>query len=110
MCRTTAEQSLAPLYQVAQKPGSKLAILSVGLNFNDDTVEAQRAFLEAKGYSWPSVFDPDGSTAERHGVVGVPTAVVLDPEGKVVTFGYYKGDWAKRLDEFLKQNCVSAAK
>lgn len=87
-----------------------MAILSVGLTFNDDTVEAQRAFLQSKGYAWPSVYDTNGAIAERHGVVGVPIALLLDPDGKILTYGFYKGDWAKRLDEFLKQNCVAAAK
>ena len=62
--------------------------------------------METNGYRWASGFDAGDVLAKRHGIVGVPTAIVLDPEGKVVTFGYYAEEWAGRLDAFLKQTCL----
>lgn len=93
--------------QVEVKPNSRLAIIAVGLNFNNDTQEAQKSFMESKQYEWNSGFDAGGSLAQKAGIVGVPTAIVVDPQGKIVTFGHYRDDWAKRLDQFLRQACVA---
>ncbi len=64
--------------------------------------------MDAHDYRWASGYDAGGGLAKKHGIVGVPTAVVLDPEGKIVTFGYYVEDWAARLDAYLKQTCLPA--
>jgi len=110
-CRFAAEENLRPLYNSnLSVKESKLAILGVGLNFNDDTAAAQKALAETKNYTWPLCYDDGGKVAEAYGIGVTPAVVVITPEGKVATFGLYRHDWASRLDAYLTQSCVAEAK
>ncbi len=48
-----------------------------------DTKEKARAFLRRTGYSWDQVFDEESSIANEQVVVGYPTTILVDREGKV---------------------------
>ena len=48
-----------------------------------DTREKARAFLRRNGYPWDQVFDEESSIAEAHVVVGYPTTILVDRQGKV---------------------------
>jgi thiol:disulfide interchange protein len=47
-------------------------------------------FLHRRGLAWPTVIDADGAIARRFGVRGVPTLVVVGPDGEMrsVMVGY----------------------
>jgi len=49
-----------------------------------------RRYMQESGLRFPVLPDPDGLVAERFGVVGVPTALVVDGRGRIrfVTAGY----------------------
>jgi thiol-disulfide isomerase/thioredoxin len=49
----------------------------VGVDFQDSK-EAARGFYEAYGWTFPSVFDPDGRIAFSLGLQGTPTTIFLD--------------------------------
>jgi cytochrome c biogenesis protein CcmG, thiol:disulfide interchange protein DsbE len=54
----------------------------VGVDYTD-RADAARAFVERYGWSFPVLSDPDGVYGARFGFSGLPTTVVLDPEGRV---------------------------
>ena len=49
----------------------------VGINFQDSK-EAARGFYDAYGWTFPSVFDPEGQIAFSLGLQGTPTTIFLD--------------------------------
>ncbi len=49
----------------------------VGINFQDSKAAAGD-FYEAYGWTFPSVFDPDGRIASSLGLQGTPTTIFLD--------------------------------
>ncbi len=48
-----------------------------------DTREKARAFLQWTGYPWDQAFDGDYSIAPQHVVVGYPTTILVDRQGRV---------------------------
>ena len=49
----------------------------VGINFQDSK-DAARGFYDEYGWTFPSVFDPDGRIALSLGLQGTPTTIFLD--------------------------------
>ncbi|MDQ7858308.1 MAG: TlpA disulfide reductase family protein [Armatimonadota bacterium] len=59
-----------------------------------DTVPEARAFLATHRITYPAAFDERGEVLARYRVTGIPTTVVIDPEGRVVArhAGIFVGD------------------
>ena len=55
----------------------------VGLDVEEPNKEAARPFIESHGFTWPSLFDPDGRTRAVIGM-GVPVTWFIDAQGKVI--------------------------
>jgi len=55
----------------------------VGINFQDSK-DAARGFYDAYGWTFPSVFDPDGQIAFSLGLQGTPTTIFLDSRHREV--------------------------
>lgn len=49
-----------------------------------DAEDDVRAFMSQGGYDLPVLLDPPGDIANRYRVTAVPTAVIIDTEGKIV--------------------------
>ena len=56
----------------------------VGVNLDSQTAKADR-FLEQHPAAFPIVRDPIGRLAQQYAVEGMPFAVILDADGKVVS-------------------------
>ena len=54
-----------------------------------ETIEKAAAFIEEKGYSFPSYYDTGGEAAAAYQVTGLPTTVVVDEKGYF--YGYVPG-------------------
>ena len=63
-------------------------VITVALQSGD--AAALRRYMKEAGLRFPVLPDPDGLVAERFGVVGVPTSLVVDGRGRIrfVTAGY----------------------
>jgi cytochrome c biogenesis protein CcmG/thiol:disulfide interchange protein DsbE len=59
-----------------------------------DTARDARAFLSKHRVSYPAVFDERGDTFTRYRVTGIPTTIVVDPEGRTAArhAGIFVGD------------------
>ena len=55
----------------------------VGIDHRDSRDDALH-FVRDTGVTYLIGFDPDGSTARRYGLIGVPTTVFLDAKGREV--------------------------
>lgn len=53
-----------------------------------DSREPIADFIKANGISYEVLLDEDSSTASRYGVAGLPVAVMLDPGGKILYYGF----------------------
>jgi peroxiredoxin len=106
-CRKNAELFFKPLQaQIEKTKSTKVAILGVGLNAEGDTAKAQKDYAEAKDFHWALAYDADVKVEKTYGPIGIPTAVVLDGEGKVVTYGQFKGAWGQKLQDYLFSQCT----
>jgi cytochrome c biogenesis protein CcmG/thiol:disulfide interchange protein DsbE len=55
----------------------------VGVDYTDRE-DAGRDFVRRYGWRFPVLDDPDGVYGARYALNGLPTTVVLDPEGRIV--------------------------
>lgn len=62
-------------------------LVSVGSPRRRETPEKQAALAEDQGWAWTKVFDEAGTINESYGVRALPTLVLIDAEGKLVTLG-----------------------
>jgi peroxiredoxin len=85
----TTCQGEAVAYAEFQQAHPELAFL--GLNVAD-TPEEGRAFVEEKGWTWPSISDPRRGRARKLGAEYQPHVIVVDAEGRVVTSHEGGGD------------------
>jgi thiol-disulfide isomerase/thioredoxin len=73
----------------------RLSILAIDFMESREKVES---FLKAKNVGYPVLFDRDGMVARSYGVVGIPTYVILDRQGKVV---YFDNELPPSIEKFL---------
>ncbi len=59
-----------------------------------DEYSAAKTFLDKHGLTYPAVFDTSSSMMQTYRVVGIPTTVVIDPDGRVASryAGTFVGD------------------
>lgn len=55
----------------------------VGVDYTDQT-DGGREFIRRYGWTFPILSDPDGVYGARYRFSGLPTTVVLDPQGRIV--------------------------
>lgn len=70
---------LERVYRAHQRDG----FVILGLD-QQESADAVRSFVTQRGFTWPFALDSDGATAQRYGVFGYPTSVLIDRSGKVV--------------------------
>ncbi len=70
---------------------------------NPQSIEWFRTFLTKRQVSYPMVLADDASVLEAYGVTAMPTFVVIDRQGKVVS--YVEG-----MDGFRSEACQNAIK
>ena len=58
-------------------------VVFLGVDTND-TSGAALSFLRQTGVTYPSAYDPHGTTATAYGLFGLPTTVFVAPDGKIL--------------------------
>jgi len=74
-------QSFPWLNQMQEKYGANLVIVGVGV---DEDTKAGDGFLKKHPARFEIVRDPDGKLPELYGIEGMPSAVLIAPDGKVL--------------------------
>jgi peroxiredoxin len=92
--------TLSSLYQNGHKPDSDFEMLGVSL---DEDRAAAEKFISEGRTPFPTVLDDKRSLANTYQVRSLPTALLIDADGKVV-YGFpgvnqrgLGGEWAQRL-------------
>jgi thiol-disulfide isomerase/thioredoxin len=75
-------QSFPWLNSIAQKYGDR-GVVVVGVNVDRERSAAER-FLKDVPASFPIVYDANGSLATQYQVAGMPSTLVLGPDGQVL--------------------------
>ncbi|KAA0217683.1 TlpA family protein disulfide reductase [bacterium] len=105
-CRTAQEKSAKPIFEELNKDGkTRLDVIGVGVNFLDDTPAAQKTFIQSNRIPWTCVFDQDAQVKDGIGSDFIPAVILLDESGKIVTYGYYMDDYARKLNNYLRDAC-----
>ena len=90
---------LKALYRREARRG--LALIGVSL---DADVAVLTATIQRYGMEWPQVWDEsglDGSLAQRYGVQAIPTAILIDKQGRIFAAGRFPFSTLTRYVRFL---------
>lgn len=65
----------------SQGDKAKMEFLAVCIS---DTQKDLTSFMQKNGYTFPSALDEPGLVAMKYGIQGVPTSILISPEGKIL--------------------------
>lgn len=65
----------------SQGDKAKMEFLAVCIS---DSQKALTSFMQKNGYTFPSALDESGLVAMKYGIQGVPTSILISPEGKIL--------------------------
>ncbi|NOY71190.1 MAG: TlpA family protein disulfide reductase [Gammaproteobacteria bacterium] len=74
----TEMPELEAAHQALKAQGFTVLAINVG-----ESESKIKAFVAARGFTFPIVLDNDWVIAERYGVMGIPTSFYIDPGGRV---------------------------
>ncbi|OQX13275.1 MAG: hypothetical protein BWK76_16485 [Desulfobulbaceae bacterium A2] len=81
----SCKSEVPKLNRLVAKYAPKGAVF-LGVNIGaNDSPERARVFMQKTGMSYPVIFDQDSSVTRRYRVQGVPTIVVANKSGRVVS-------------------------
>jgi thiol-disulfide isomerase/thioredoxin len=83
---------------------AKQGFALVGISLDNETSEVA-AFLKTKKLSWPQLFEPGGlesRLANELGVLTLPTMILVDKQGKVISRSISVGELETELDKQLR--------
>lgn len=90
-----------PLIEEAYRRRQAEGFVALGIDF-DEPADLVTAFAEELGLSFPLLLDPGGLVQRQYRVVGYPSTVVVDREGRISS--YHIGILARsQLDEYLAE-------
>jgi peroxiredoxin len=90
-----------PLIEEAYRRRRAEGFVALGIDF-DEPADLVTAFAEELGLSFPLLLDPGGLVQRQYRVVGYPSTVVVDREGRISS--YHIGILARsQLDEYLAE-------
>lgn len=72
-------QSMPLLEELQNEHRDELVLLAINLNESD---EAVRQFLDREGLNVTVLMDRDGAVGRAYGVTGIPTQVLINPQGE----------------------------
>jgi cytochrome c biogenesis protein CcmG/thiol:disulfide interchange protein DsbE len=72
----------APALQAAWEDYRDRGVQFIGVNHQDARASAQ-AYERELGITYPSVFDPAGDVALDFGLLGLPTTLIVDGDGRI---------------------------
>ena len=65
----------------AQGDNAKMKFLAVCIS---DSQQSLTSFIQKNGYTFPSALDEPGKVAMAYGIQGVPTSILISPDGKIL--------------------------
>lgn len=81
--------------EIHARLSGRLAVLAIDYMESRENVET---FMKAKRVAYPVLFDRDGKVARSYGILGIPTYVLLDRQGKVL---YFDNELPPSLEKYL---------
>lgn len=69
----------------------------VGINIRESKAKVE-SFVKKAGLSYPIALDSDGGVAGLYDLVGVPTIVAIDKNGKIMYYGHSIEEMVRKID------------
>jgi len=67
---------------------SESGVEVLAINVEERAEKVQR-FMQRYSFSWKVLLDKDATVAGDYGILGVPTYILIDKEGRLVSYSYY---------------------
>ncbi len=89
--------AMSHLAQLNKDKASKLRVLSIGVW--EEKIEDNEKAKQELNMTWETLFDKDSRAAEIYGIQGIPTLLLISPEGEIVA----RTHSPKEIDEKLAE-------
>ena len=89
-------ESVPAINRMHSGPPTRDTLAILALDYMESR-EKVRAFIERKKVAFPVLLDRSGSVARKYGVVGIPTYILIDRDGKVAYRGHEIPEIARHL-------------
>lgn len=90
-------QAMPELKRLSEEHSKTLRVLSIGVR-EKSKADNDRA-KESLGLSWETIFDKDNVSYDAYGVLGIPTLILISPEGEIVFRGYQPAKLQEKIIE-----------
>ncbi len=97
-----AKADMPALKELWNKYGRQFTVVGVSL---DNDVKDLNAYLSENPLPWPQIFEPgglDSRPANMLGILTVPTMILLDQQGKVVSRSISAADLEAELKKLIR--------
>lgn len=82
-CREELKQ-LNLLHRELSETGAEVLAINVG-----ERAEKVQRFMQRYSFSWKVLLDKDATVAGDYGILGVPTYILIDKQGRLVSYGHH---------------------
>jgi peroxiredoxin len=89
-------ESVPAINTMHSEPPTRDTLAIFALDYRESR-ERVKAFIASKKVAFRVLLDESGSVARKYGVVGIPTYILIDRDGKVVFRGYEIPEVARYL-------------
>jgi peroxiredoxin len=80
-------RSEIPAYKNIHETYSKRGLIVIYINITEPAAKVAK-FVKAHALPYKVLLDEEGSVAESYGIVGVPTMILIDKEGRIIQAGH----------------------
>lgn len=88
-------EAVSEINGIRWRLSERLQVLAINYMENRRKV---RAFVKAKRIAYPVLLDTDGKVAGRYNILGIPTYILLDRDGRIV---YSGNDLPPSIEKYL---------
>ena len=78
------QSEMPDFYEKYLELGDEIHCLMVNMTGGRETLSSAKAFITAKGYTFPVFYDTDSSAATTYSVYSLPTTYFIDAEGYLI--------------------------
>lgn len=99
-------QSFPWMNEMQTRYGDK-GLKVIGVNLDQDSNDA-KAFLKNTPADFDVAFDPDGKVPSAYGVMGMPTSILIGPDGKVLmVHNGFRSEEREELENKIKSTLTT---
>ena len=97
-----------PLFEQLHREFASQGLVILGINVREEKETIQR-YAKDFGLTFPLVLDPDGQVTQSYGVIGLPTTILINRDGKTGALAVGSRDWGSAPARTIIQGLLTTS-